>query len=843
MIQILSSSQTVTSSPPTITSSPLTPSHVVTPSSLTPSPSPLTRYAEYLKAVYHNTPLATRDKLPYFRGKVFIKLALILKEDVTREEADHFTRLTLQGEIDMILQAKQPITMEDVLKDNDTRLVVVEGAPGIGKSTLAWELCRQWPTLESLKCFSLVVLLRLREEGVQTATAISHLLYHHNTELCRCVGEEVERREGEGVLLVFDGFDEFPAELRRKSLVAEVISDSYLPKATVLVTSRPSATAELLSVCQARVGKRIEVVGFSGQEIQEYAERIFGCGSQLLASFQTYLSVNPVVRGRMYNPLNCGMVVEVYRNSSLSNRPIPHTKTQLYTELSLCLLSRHLSAAKGPSVKRLSNDIYRLEDIKKEDSDLYQQLVGLGRLAFEGRVREEVIFKELPEGCSALGLMNTCSELYGWRENVTYNFLHLTLQEYLGAFYISQLPASEQRKLFVEHRKLGHLNVVWRFVAGLTRMQAIGWEEFRGRKVKEEGRVDSGYVVEDGRVRVWPSVVQCLYEAQDAGSCASVFGQSGVEYCGKTNSTPFDAYAVGYCVSLCRNDWNVDLSYNGLGPEVVEMLVCGLKSVQCGGGSVRELWLSGNPIKDEGMRFLQQFPHQILQQMRILNLSSCGLGQKGFDLLADTVPLLSSLQSLTISANPGGSGSTVKLLQALGKHQRVGHLVMRDTVISREDVRALFEVVQPSGRLRQLTIGSDEDMSPVCVQQLVRMVLSPSSLDKLQVWVPSSVSPLDNIETISDSLTSLWFWSDSASSEQLPTELSCSKLSNILKENATLKELWLHIPLGNTEVRAIVESLKHNHTLTELGLSEEYHSQYFSESEQQALDHRIMWGP
>ena len=786
-----------------------------------------------------------RDKWPPTPSTTYIRLALVKKEKVSRGEADHFTRLTLQGEIDTILKAKQPITMEDVLKDNDTRLVVVEGAPGIGKSTLAWELCRQWPTLESLKCFSLVVLLRLREEGVQTATAISDLFpCLDDPSLSRCVGEEVRKRMGEGVLLVFDGFDEFPAELRRKSLVAEVIRGSYLPKATVLVTSRPSATAELLSVCQARVSKHIEVVGFSGKEIQEYAESIFGCGSQLLASFQTYLSVNPVVRGMMYNPLNCGMVVEVYRNSLLSDRPIPHTQTQLYTELSLCLLSRHLSAAGDPLARRLPD---RLEDLP-HDSDLYQQLVRLGKLAFEGRVREEVIFKELPEGCSALGLLNTCSELYGRRENVTYNFLHLTLQEYLGAFYISQLPASEQRKLFVEHRKLGRLNVVWRFVAGLMRMQAIGWEEFRGREVEEEGRgymyvvnMDSGYVVRYGEVRVWPSVVQCFYEAQDAGSCASVFGQSRVEYHGQWCSTPFDAYAVGYCVSLCRNDWNVDLGWNGFGPEVVEMLVCGLKSVQYGGGSVRELGLSRNPITDEGMRFLQQFPHQVLQQMRTLSLSDCGLRQKGFDLLADTVPLLSSLESLDISDNPGGNGSTVKLLQALGKHQRVEHLRMEDTVIGRDDVMALSEVVQPSGSLRQLTIGSFSDMSPERVPQLGRMVLSSSSLSTLDVHVPSSVSPLDYIETISDSLTRLVFWSPGASSEQLPTELSCSKLSNILKENTTLKELWLRIPLGNIEVRAIVESLKHNHTLTLLRLSEEYHSQYFSESERQALDHRIKW--
>ena len=779
-----------------------------------------------------------REKWPPTPSTTYIRLALIKKGKVSRGEADHFTRLTLQGEIDTILKAKQPITMEDVLKDNDTRLVVVEGAPGIGKSTLAWELCRQWPTLESLKRFSLVVLLRLREEGVQTATAISDLLYHRNAELCRCVGEEVERREGEGVLLVFDGFDEFPAELRRKSLVAEVISGYYLPKATVLVTSRPSATAQLLSVCQARVGKHIEVVGFSDKEIQEYAESIFGCGSELLASFQTYLSVNPVVRGMMYNPLNCGMVVEVYRESYLSYRPIPHTQTQLYTELSLYLLSRHLSTAGDPFpfARRLPD---RLEDIP-HDSDLYQQLVRLGRLAFEGRVREEVIFKELPEGCSALGLLSTCSELYGWRKKMTYNFLHLTLQEYLGAFYISQLPASEQRKLFMEHQKLTQLHMVWRFVAGLTRMQAIGWEEFIGRKVEEEGKVDRGYEVGGGVVRVWPSVVQCLYEAQDAGSCASVFGQSRVKYRGLDCSTPFDAYAVGYCVSLCRNDWNVDLGWNGLGPEVVGMLVCGLKSVQYGGGSVEELNISGNPIKGKGMKYLQQFPLQIIQQIKALDFQACGLAQTEFDLLADALPLLSSLKVLEISFNPGGNGSTVKLLQALGKHLTVEQLRMHGIGIGRDDVMALCEVVQPSGNLRELTIGKDTDLSPECVQQVVRTMLSLPLLRTLWMCVPSSASPLDYIETISDNLIGLGFWATGTSSEQ-PTELGCNTFINNLKQNTTLKVLEITIPLGNTEVRAIVESLKHNHTLTRLLLSQRYHHQYFSESERKALDHRIEW--
>ena len=217
--------------------------------------------------------------------------------------------------------------MDDIQNGgNKTRFVV---APGNGKSTFVWELRRQWLTLESLKRFSLVVLLRLREVGVQTATHITDLLYHSNSELRRHVGEGVESRDGESVLFVFDSFDEFPTELREKSLVTDIISSStYLPRATVLVTCRPSATAQLQSLFQTGIGKHLEIVGFSEKEIHEYAESVLGYQSKTLANFNEYLSANPVVKAMMYNPLNCAIVVEVYRETSESGKPIPHTQTQ-----------------------------------------------------------------------------------------------------------------------------------------------------------------------------------------------------------------------------------------------------------------------------------------------------------------------------------------------------------------------------------------------------------------------------------------------------------------------------------------------------------------------------------
>ena len=826
---------------------------------VSPSVSPaLSRYADYLKSVYANSPVAKSDKFPT-PSTVYIKLALVKKERVSRVEADEFTRLTIQGDIDMILQAKEQIEMDDILKaEDETRLVVVEGAPGIGKSTFAWELCRQWSTLESLKRFSLVVLLRLREEEVQTATHITDLFpCKDDPDLSRLVAEEVRRENGKGVLFVFDGFDEFPVKLRKESLVTDIISgSSYLPKATVLVTSRPSATAQLQSLFQTSIGKRIEIVGFSEKEVQEYAESVLGSGSETLASFKTYLSANPVVKAMMYNPLNCAIVVEVYQEASESGKPIPHTQTQLYTELTLCLLSRHLSAAGDDALVEELPD--SLEDIPRDNQSLYdwvasfckwlfygtqerytylkltaigQQLFKIGKLAFEGRVRNEIIFKELPEGCSDLGLLVEHRALYTRKETKNYNFFHLTLQEYLGAFYISQLPANEQRRLFIEHEISGEMKVVWTFVAGLTRMQNIGWDMFNN--------IEDGYKVRDDMVHVWPFIIQCFYEAQDVETCTNVFGQSRVKFERSFIITPYDAYVVGYCVSVCNNTWTVDLLASECDSETFEMLVRGLQSVKkYGGGSIEELHLDFSTGVMEGGHSVK-LPHKIHERIRSLVLRT-PFYQDQFEILADSIPHLPSLTSLDISGYPGGVGSMVKLLRALIKHGKLETLAMRNVVIGSDDVKALSDLIQASGSLRELTVGIIKLFQSLVFQRLLMTVLSTSSLETLHITYHNHRLGLDQIEIIPQPQSSFSapFLPVNTCPEKPTANLGvkgASKLGRIVRKKTSLKVLKLFIPLNRDQLHDIIHSLEDNHSLQQLWL---YHSKYFSKSEQ-ALDDRI----
>ena len=104
--------------------------------------------------------------------------------------------------------------------------------------------------------------------------------------------------------------------------------------------------------------------------------------------------------------------------------------------------------------------------------------------------------------------------------------------------------------------------------------------------------------------------------------------------------------------------------------------------------------------------------------------------------------------------------------------------------------------------------------------------------------------PLDSIETISDTISILTFYYLLNSSPGPPTANRSgvkggTKLSSALRQNTSLKELRLCIPLDIDELYYIIESLSYNRSLEGLWLSEEYHSQYFSKSEQEALDSRV----
>ena len=750
------------------------------------SSSAISHYHTYLKYVYGNSPISPNTKWPPSPGREFITLAVVEGRSCRDEYIGH----TLQGNVKQVLHSRREIYIEQILEpvkgQNKPRLVLMEGAPGIGKSTLAWELCRKWEVLSCMQQYSLVVLLRLREEEVQNIGNISQLFCQYESEDKKSLVEEVSKSQGSGVLFILDGFDELTKTLQRKGFLLNLIKGRVLPASTVLVTSRPSATAQLLTSCSP---KHIEILGFTQEGVKAYASSIFSSEHEKLEKFLDSISAseNPAINSLMYVPLNAAIIVQIYLDCK-SDALLPHTLTELYTLLCLTILNRDLKIG-----------VDKFEDLP---ADLHKQFLHLSQIAFEGILKEEIIFHTLPPGLIHFGFLDAVSALYGGGR-VSYNFLHLTLQEFFAAYHISHLGSSGL-EVFKQHGKDERWNVVWRFVAGLT--------EFEHYK----GHMDSDLFIKsrkDSKTRISLFTIQCLFEAQSVDHFSPIFSTSPAtttRVCAR-GCTALDTYALGFCISNFHTgvSWSVDIG-NHLTP-----FACGLKRKTPSVGVIRELHMVGSQCNVGELSTALLPPHLLTS----LTLFDCSLTNADLIHLSELIPHMTCLKRLSISiyyhVTDGDQDGLLKILQQLS-HSNVTTLDIHNTDFCRllrdsphDYYSALKQLVCPSsGKLEELIVGDDDDDD----SRLASLVSAPSSLKSLLLFctiLSGHVSSLKNNTCLTKLTLFLDDWSGQA-----------PHIAQILEHNKTLQHLeleWLHKHYIDA-VGTIVCALPGNNTLQSIGL-------------------------
>ena len=561
----------------------------------------LTKYKKYLQSYYNARVLAPADKYLPTLHTPYINLAMISRGRHDRGERDEFTLKTLHGGVDQILESKSPINIEDLLSSGSSgepvRFLLVEGPPGIGKSTFAWELCRRWEEIESLRDYHTVVLLKLREKWVLNATSLSDLFrYPSLPEFSRDVAREVHESHGQRLLLVLDGFDEVSHSFHEDSVIKSILCRQLLPECTIILTTRPSAKATLRSVCQPQVDKHVEIIGFTEEERVRYITEVFSKEPELQANFLKYMFLVPHIKSMMYIPLNCAIIAQVYSESQSSHHlAIPRTRTQLYKALAHSLLVRHMKMKEG-------NREYTSmlpEGLNKEDMERFRVLA---KFAFDsyhkGRSKKVTFFKEdIPEVLVHFGFMNESTEMYaGKGVEQTFSFLHLSLQEYLAAWHIAHSYSIEFQVAYhgmavrasqpyggsnrEEEDLLSSLEPLRKslvepaiFLAGITGL----------RCQSEDGRNHwEMYLSHDTAGVRDPSVLlRSLYEAQNPTILSHYFNASsdrreidiGTDILkasrtpyyiistrvSQTSSTPYDCYALSYCLAHSSDQFRLSI--------------------------------------------------------------------------------------------------------------------------------------------------------------------------------------------------------------------------------------------------------------------------------------------
>ena len=479
-------------------------------------------------------------------SKVYVNLAIINREETSKTQLDQFMLATLYKGVDTILGEKAPVEMEQIMDTPPGTCVVVEGAPGVGKTTLSWEVCKRWAEGNLFNQYSLILLLRLRDEKVQSAETLKDLVLYPVEERLEDITRYLNDTGGTNTVILLEGLDELPQHLlTRSSIFTHLLDGTELPNATILVTSRPSATAQLWKKWKERISKHVEITGFTEDNIMEYAVSILG--QQELSKFNTYISTAHSIKQMMYIPLHSGIVIELYRMCKDSDKSLPTSKTALYTQLVHTILARHLT--KHPTYK---NDQIDIDDFTDLPGDIYPLFRDLTELAYENVTRQQLIIKAKDKPIQHLDLMHEVVQQLPnkHKSQHMYTFLHLSIQEYLGAIHMSRMETSTQGRLVESMFSEQHLRNMAMFLAAITKSKGNNWEiikQITQSECKKE---------KDGTLTLSRYAIQMVFESEDV---SLLEGHSHYLYKLDNSSPLFDFTALGYCIATSSYKWKLQL--------------------------------------------------------------------------------------------------------------------------------------------------------------------------------------------------------------------------------------------------------------------------------------------
>ena len=775
------------------------------------------QYSTFLKKLYTSQkPPPTLSSSPLPQKLLPFKLARIEKEK-TDLYSDEFTRWYLRWDMDDVgshttIYKKSPIEFEDVGKlssHHQHQLVLIEGAPGVGKTTFSWEFCRKWSMSEILQGHSLLLLLPLRDNSLKTAKTLSDLFYHPNSELQQAVVQEVTSSQGKGVAIWLEAWDELDHVPQEKaSVFLDLIHGRILPLATVFVTSRPWASEHLRENCEDRITQHVEILTSAKDQIEHYINKAEAKAqpSSFAVKFTDYLSSNPVIRAAMYTPVTAKMVAEVFTWSQHTDLPLPTTMTELFTAFTLKTLAGYLS----------SHPVYHKQQLKVTTfsdlpTDVYKQFQGLCRMAYEGILnRQQLVFSaaHLPSGFAPLGLMQEVPQLYTEGRASSYHFIHLTLQEFLAAVHISQLPSPDQTRLVREHLDSGHFKMTIRFLAGLTKLANIPLDITQKLLERDDTKLICFHL---------------LFEAKDISMhmTTRILGLDEMIISSHYSWTPLDYYVTGHAISHSNCPWKLNFNNYFMDDEKLELFCQGCSAPGGTGcrGHILHANFGGSDVTSKSIESFLNIPPHILQEMRTLYLRHSKLDKSACDLLAKAVLSMSELSILLLSVNLIGSGGAVELIKALCG-SGVNSLELGNTGIGEPDCETLCELLKSSHSLELLNIYQN-NLSSKSVASIITGLSHNSSLTNLNIshshFSKANVDSL--VSTLRDqskcALTKLVL-DDCHISGQGASELAAA-----LCKNSTLEELFMsHNPIGMEGATAVAKFLLENKTLTKLMLND-----------------------
>ena len=544
-----------------------------------------------------------------------------------------------------------------------------------------------------------------------------HELFPLDKEISQSVVEEIG--VGDRVLLVLDGFDEYPPAnifFTVTRLIEQIIAGECLPGASLVITSRPIARMRFRRLAP-NISKHVEILGFTAEDRIEFARSAFSSVnySTMLTQFLDYCSGNPTIMSMMYIPLNCAIITQVYIDHQGDSNFVPKTMTQLYTALSRSLIRRYM-IQKGISHKCIPDNF---KDLPSEVLGPFSQLASV---AYKKLKLNELVFS-LPDenGFDHMGFMNVSVEMYvDSGAHHSYNFLHLSIQEYLAAWHICQMgdkcdtiydeeydasSMSTDSEGFSRHYDDNHndceqLKNVLVFIYGFLGSKLKNNLTFYNSLSIIGGFHEWSYFDNlpdiDWRKDVLNNLIQYLFEAYSPHLCSEILSDAEQELQVEITS-PVNCHMFSYCYVNSNTQWHVRFTSLELLQLLSRCLVD--KDIQ---GCMRSIAVKHQCV-EEHLMILQTLPK--MENLSELYLNDCGLSPASCVALAETIYTYPNLKSLDISSNKIGSGGCVPLFSALSNLQKLESLNIVNNELGIEDAESFNHLIKTVSTICKLSVG------------------------------------------------------------------------------------------------------------------------------------------